>query len=100
MEKRLFELAKELGVRSMDIINYLKFMDVQKTNYSRLDKEEIDLIKNNIEIIKNNNNGGISNNNLLASLHDSCKYKYDKFLFFALISFSKFEYIILSFLYM
>ena len=81
MEKRLFELAKELGIRSMDIINYLEFMDVHKINYSKLEMKEIELIKNNIGIIKNNNYGGINNNNLLSSLHDLCKYKYDKYFF-------------------
>lgn len=45
MAKRVFELAKEMGVKSKEIVEFLESKSIIKTNFSSLNKGEIDLIK-------------------------------------------------------
>ncbi len=54
MRKRVFELAKELNVKSHEIINFLKMKNIEKNNFSKLEMEEIYLIKKYFEEISNN----------------------------------------------
>jgi MoxR-like ATPase len=89
MTKRVFELAKEMGVKSKAIVEFLESKSINKKNFSSLDKEEIDLIKNDFgdnnsnnwvqltEKINNPNLVGQDNkilDNLLVNLFGSSNY--------------------------
>ena len=85
MGKRVFELAKELHIRGIDITSFLKSKNIEKNNFSKLEKEEIDLVNSYFGDNKTNSIKD-TNNNLITLLHDSCKYKYDKNLFFSMLA--------------
>lgn len=55
MRKRVFELAKELGIKSPVIINFLKMKNIEKNSFSKLEAEEIDLINNKFRDVNSNN---------------------------------------------
>ena len=55
MTKRVFDLAKELGVKNKEIVEFLESKSIIKTNYSSLNKGEIDLIKNDFRVNDSNN---------------------------------------------
>lgn len=76
MAKRVFELAKEIGVKGKDIVEFFESKGINKTSFSTLDKGEIDLIRNNFG----------NNKNIIRELRNLCKYKYDESLFFSMLA--------------
>ena len=83
MAKRVFELAEEMGVMSKDIVEFFSSKNIKKNNFSKLEVEEIDLIKNNFN---NNSIEDIDNNSIINLLQKLCRYKYDKNLFFSMLA--------------
>jgi translation initiation factor IF-2 len=44
MGKRIYEIAKEIGKSSNEIIDVLKKNNIEKTNFSGVDAKEMDII--------------------------------------------------------